>query len=72
MVNMCMCQQNVVNLIGWNRDLLVLIQIRSLLHTTVYQNVLSARIQVVAAACYLVSRPYKTKFHAFIPFFFSL
>ena len=40
MVDMSMCQKNIINLSCGNRNLLILIQIWPLLHSTVYQNVL--------------------------------
>ena len=58
MVNMCMCQKYKINISRCNRKFLILIQIRSLLHTTVNQNVLTIRLQQMTASSHFVDYGY--------------
>ena len=58
-----MRQQNVINLRRINRYLLILILVRSLLHTAVNQNMKPADLQIVAASRHFMGGPKKIQFH---------
>ena len=53
MVNMRMCYKHVIDRCRIHWDLLIYIQIRSLLHTTVYQKMRFPKRHIVAASRYL-------------------
>ena len=54
MINMGMCQKNVIHIRSRNRNFLILIKILALLHTTVNENLLACRFEIMLAACYLM------------------
>ena len=63
MIDVRMRQQNVINLRRINRYLLILILVRSLLHTAVDQNMKPADLQIVAASRHFMGGPKKIQFH---------
>ena len=56
-------QQNHIDLARRHRDRFILIQIRSLLQSAVDQDLLPARLQIIAASGHFVCRTYKCQFH---------
>ena len=68
-VDVGMGQKHIVDLRRRHREFLILIQIRSLLHAAVNENPFPAGFQKVAAACHLVGRADKSKFHIPQPLF---
>ena len=69
MIDMCMCQKNVIYLSRCNRKFLILIKIRSLFHSTVNQNILSTRFKKMAASSHFMGCSKKAKSHMTNPFF---
>src|SRR5699024_3363507 len=67
MVNVCMCDQYEIQLgrRDWQRT--VLIQIRSLFHSAVYQKLFPGCLDIIAAAGYLMCCPQKCDTHASSP-----
>ena len=68
MINVCMRQKYIVNLPDGNRNLLILIEIWALLHTTVDQNVFSIDFQKMAASGHFMCCTDKCKFHMQVSF----
>ncbi len=64
-VNVCVCQQDVVDVRIFHRKRCVLVDVLTLLHTAVHQDRLSASFQKMLGAGDLVIRSYKCKFHNF-------
>ena len=59
MVNVGMCQQHIIEFSRRNWYFLILIVVASLLHTTVYQHLLPAGFQIVAASGHFMIRSNK-------------
>ena len=69
MVHMRMCQKNEIQVSRINWDFLILIIIRSLFHTAVYQKLLTCCFQIITTTSYFVRRPNKGNLHVRTPFF---
>ena len=59
MINMRMCHKHIIDLPRIDRDFLILINIRSLFHTTVYQKIFLSDLYIMAAARYFMRCPQK-------------
>ena len=70
MVDMGVSQQDKINVARRNRQFLVLVQIRPLLHSAVDQNVFSAGFQKMTTARHLVGCADTGKSHMHTPFLF--
>ena len=60
MINVGMCQQNIVNLVDGYRDILIHVDIFALFQTTVYKDMFSTHLQIVTASGDLMVCAYKT------------
>ena len=69
MVHMRVCQKNEIQVSRINWDFLILIIIRSLFHTAVYQKLLTCCFQIITTTSYFVRRPNKGNLHVRTPFF---
>ena len=67
MIDMGMRQKNVIHIRSRNRNFLILIKILALLHTTVNENLLACRFEIMLAACYLMCRSRKKQLHKKAP-----
>ena len=72
MVNMGMGQKDIVHIPGTDRQFLILIKIRSLLHPTVNQYIFSACFQKMTTSGHFMGSSNKAQTHITNPFFFSL
>ena len=68
MVNMGMGNQYIVNFGRIDRNLLIFIQIRSLLHSAVHQQMDVSHLHIMTASCHLMGCPQKFKFQITISF----
>ena len=59
MINMCMCEEYIIHFCCTDRKSRILIQIRSLFHTAVNQNILSCYLQKMTASRNLMGCTYK-------------
>ena len=60
MIDVGMCQQNIINLVDGYRDILIHVDIFALLQTTVHKDMFSTRFQIVTASGDLMVCAYKT------------
>ena len=72
MVNMGVGEKNIVDIRCLHRDLLVLVEIRSLLHPAVHQDMLPAGFDHMAASGHFMVCSNKKKFHTQRPFLFFI
>ena len=63
MIYMCMRQEHIIHFIRRNRKPRILIQIRSLLHSTINQNIFPCSLKEMTAPSNFVGCSYKSKFH---------
>ena len=67
-IHMCMGQKNKIQVTSLYRNILILIVIRTLFHTAVYQEFLSCCFQIITASGYFMCRPNKGNLHVRTPF----
>ena len=68
MIHMCMSQKNKIQVASLYRNILILVVIRTLFHTAVYQEFLSCCFQIITASGYFMCRPNKGNLHVRTPF----
>ena len=68
MIHMCMGQKNKIQVASLYRNILILVVIRPLFHTAVYQEFLSCCFQIITASGYFMCRPNKGNLHVRTPF----
>ena len=67
-IHMCMGQKNKIQVTSLYRNILILVVIRTLFHTAVYQEFLSCCFQIITASGYFMCRPNKGNLHVRTPF----
>ena len=67
-IHMCMSQKNKIQVTSLYRNILILVVIRTLFHTAVYQEFLSCCFQIITASGYFMCRPNKGNLHVRTPF----
>ena len=67
-IHMCMSQKNKIQVTSLYRNILILVVIRPLFHTAVYQEFLSCCFQIITASGYFMCRPNKGNLHVRTPF----
>ena len=67
-IHMCMGQKNKIQVTSLYRNILILVVIRPLFHTAVYQEFLSCCFQIITASGYFMCRPNKGNLHVRTPF----
>ena len=67
-IHMCMGQKNKIQVTSLYRNILILVVIRALFHTAVYQEFLSCCFQIITASGYFMCRPNKGNLHVRTPF----
>ena len=67
-IHMCMGQKNKIQVAPLYRNILILVVIRPLFHTAVYQEFLSCCFQIITASGYFMCRPNKGNLHVRTPF----
>ena len=67
-IHMCMGQKNKIQVASLYRNILILVVIRALFHTAVYQEFLSCCFQIITASGYFMCRPNKGNLHVRTPF----
>ena len=67
-IHMCMGQKNKIQVAPLYRNILILVVIRTLFHTTVYQEFLSCCFQIITTSGYFMCRPNKGNLHVRTPF----
>ena len=67
-IHMCMGQKNKIQVTSLYRNILILVVIRPLFHTAVYQEFLSCCFQIITASGYFMCRSNKGNLHVRTPF----
>ena len=67
-IHMCMGQKNKIQVTSLYRNILILVVIRTLFHTAVYQEFLSCCFQIITASGYFMCRSNKGNLHVRTPF----
>ena len=68
MVHVRVSQKDHIDLAGCDRQRLILIKIRTLLHSAVNQNLLTACFKIITASRYFMRRSQKCQFHTALSF----
>ena len=67
MINMCVCHEHIIHRCCIHRNLLIHIQIRSLLHTTIHQYMFIPECYIMTASCHLMRCTQKFYLHLSFP-----
>ena len=67
MVDVGMCQENIIDHGFLNRKIHIFVNVLPLLHTAVDQDVLAACLQIMTAACHFMGCTDKCQFHRLLP-----